>query len=148
MKDHNAHINLPKGCQQLDGPKALGYVRSRDLDNDLGRAGRQREMIGAVAKKAVSVKTFINPVRYYKVATSGADALTVDKEMGPLDLFRFARGMKAVASGGSGITLALPVADLSYRTPNGQLAVKLDTAKAKAIFQALKEDKTTGLKSS
>jgi LCP family protein required for cell wall assembly len=149
MKDPKAHINLPKGCQQLDGTKALGYVRSRHVGNggDLARVQRQREMIGAVAGKAVSWKTFINPVRYYNVATSGADALTVDKEMGPLDLFRFARGMKAVSSGGSGITLTLPVANPDYRPTPDVSAVKLDDAKSKALFKALKEDKTSGLKS-
>jgi LCP family protein required for cell wall assembly len=148
MKDPLAHINLPKGCQQLDGTKALGYVRSRHVDasGDLARVERQREMIGAVAKKAVTWKTVINPIRYYDVATSGADALTVDKQMGPFDLFKFARGMKAVSSGGSGITLTLPVAKANYRTPGGASAVLLDDAKCHALFKALKEDKTSGLK--
>ncbi|WP_112246179.1 LCP family protein [Kribbella monticola] len=149
MKDQKAHINLPKGCQQLDGTKALGYVRARYSDplGDLGRVARQREMIGAVADKAIGPGTFLNPIRYFKVGTSSADALTIDKDMGPLDLFKFARAMKAVAGGGDGITLTVPISDTNLSTPNGS-AVKWDTAKAKALFQALKEDKTTGLKSS
>jgi LCP family protein required for cell wall assembly len=148
MKDQKAHINLPKGCQQLDGTKALGYVRARYSDplGDLGRVQRQREMIGAVAAKAVSAKTFLNPLRYYKVGTSSADALTIDKEMGPLDLLKFAKAMKTVAGGGNGITMTVPISDNSLDTPAGE-AVKWDTAKAKALFQALKEDKTSGLKS-
>ncbi|MET1006118.1 MAG: LCP family protein, partial [Propionibacteriaceae bacterium] len=29
IKDKNSHLNLPKGCQTLDGTTALGYVRMR-----------------------------------------------------------------------------------------------------------------------
>ena len=52
IKDEKAHIDLPKGCQELDGTNALGYVRARYFDpmGDLGRVQRQREMIGAVAE--------------------------------------------------------------------------------------------------
>ncbi|HEU4948092.1 MAG TPA: LCP family protein [Kribbella sp.] len=147
MKDQKAHINLPKGCQELNGTNALGYVRARYSDplGDLGRVQRQREMIGAVAGKAVSPATFLNPVRYYRLGTASADALTIDNDTGPLDLFRFARGMKAV-SGDGGVTLTVPIANSSLRTPDG-LALKWDTEKAKALFRALKEDRTTGLAS-
>ena len=104
MKDKDAHIDLPKGCQELDGVNALGYVRARKSDplGDLGRVQRQREMIGAVAGKAASPGTFLNPVRYYKLGTSSAEALTIDNETGPLDLFKFARAMKSVSGGGGG----------------------------------------------
>lgn len=149
IKDPKAHINLPKGCQDLNGTNALGYVRARysDPQGDLGRVQRQREMIGAVADKAVSPATFVNPVRYFRLGTASADALTIDRETGPVDLFRFARGMKNVAGGKGGVTLTVPISDPSLRTPNGS-AVKWDTAKAKALFNALKADRTTGLSSS
>lgn len=145
MKDKDAHINLPAGCQELDGKNALGYVRARKSDpkGDLGRVERQREMVGAVAKKAASPGTVLNPFRYYNVATSGADALTVDKDTGPLDLFKFARAMQKV-SGKDGVTLTVPVSDSNLSTPAGS-AVKWDTQRALALFKALKEDKTTGL---
>jgi LCP family protein required for cell wall assembly len=145
MKDKDAHINLPAGCQELNGVNALGYVRARKSDpkGDLGRVERQREMVGAVAKEAVSWQTIVNPFRYYKVATSGASALTVDEDTGPIDLLRFARGMQSVA-GGKGITLTVPVADSNFSTKNGS-AVKWDSDKALALFEAIKNDRTTGL---
>ncbi|NEA31680.1 LCP family protein [Streptomyces sp. SID13031] len=148
IKDEYAHIDLPKGCQDLDGPNALGYVRARHFDplGDLGRVQRQREMIGAIADKAVGPATFLNPFRFYKLSTAGAEALTIDKDMGPLTLLKFARGMKAVAAGGNGITLTVPVSDTNLKTPNGS-AVKWDNAKATALFKALKADDTSGLKS-
>jgi LCP family protein required for cell wall assembly len=146
MKDKDAHIDLPAGCQELNGTNALGYVRMRKSDplGDLGRVQRQREMIGAVAAKAVSPWTFLNPVRYFRLGTASADALTIDNDSGPVDMVKFALAMKAVSGGGNGVTLTVPVSDTSYKGSN----VKWDTAKAKALFQALKEDKTSGLKSS
>ncbi|ADB30309.1 cell envelope-related transcriptional attenuator [Kribbella flavida DSM 17836] len=147
MKDQKAHINLPAGCQELDGPKALGYVRSRyaDRQGDLGRANRQREVIGLVADKAVSWKTFVNPFRYYSIGTSSADALTVDEEMGPVDLAKFALAMRKVAGGGEGVSLTLPIADADARR-SGQSVVLLSDSKVKALVQALKEGRTAGLK--
>lgn len=150
MKDKDAHIDLPAGCQELDGVNALGYVRSRKADgkNDFGRTERQRQMVGAVAKKAASPSTFLNPVRYYNVATKGVDALTVDKDMSLFDFIRFARGMQAI-SGSSGVALSVPTSDDNFQLCcNRGDAVKWDTAKAKALFNALKEDNTSGLKSS
>jgi anionic cell wall polymer biosynthesis LytR-Cps2A-Psr (LCP) family protein len=128
---------------------ALGYVRARKSDpkGDLGRVERQREMIGAIAAKGVSPATFLNPIRYYNLSTASAEALTIDSDMGPLGLFKFARGMKAVSSGSGGITLTVPISDTNLSTRQGS-AVKWDNAKAKALFKALKEDNTSGLKSS
>ncbi len=150
MKDKDAHIDLPAGCQELDGVNALGYVRSRKADgqNDFGRTERQRQMVGAVAKKAASPSTFLNPVRYYNVATKGVDALTVDKDMSLFDFIRFARGMQAI-SGSGGVALSVPTSDDNFQLccDRGD-AVKWDTKKAKALFDALKEDNTSGLKSS
>ena len=150
MKDKDAHIDLPAGCQELDGVNALGYVRSRKADgkNDFGRTERQRQMVGAVAKKAASPSTFLNPVRYYNVATKGVDALTVDKDMSLFDFIKFARGMQAI-SGSSGVALSVPTSDDNFQLCcNRGDAVKWDNAKAKALFNALKEDNTSGLKSS
>ena len=150
MKDKDAHIDLPAGCQKLDGVNALGYVRSRKADgkNDFGRTERQRQMVGAVAKKAASPSTLLNPVRYFNVATKGVDALTVDQDMSLFDFVRFARGMQAI-SGSGGVALSVPTSDDNYQLccRRGD-AVKWDTAKAKALFDAIKNDNTTGLKSS
>lgn len=149
MKDAEAHIDLKAGCQDLDGVKALGYVRSRHADgkNDFGRVERQRQMVGAVAKKAGSPSTFLNPVRYYNVATKGVDALTVDQDMSLFDFIRFVRGMRAI-SGKDGVTLTVPIGDDSVRLKDGSLGVAWNESQAQALFKALKNDNTSGLKSS
>jgi LCP family protein required for cell wall assembly len=48
-----------KGEIQLDGPKALGYVRMRHLDpnGDFGRNQRERQVIQAILQKATSISS-------------------------------------------------------------------------------------------
>jgi polyisoprenyl-teichoic acid--peptidoglycan teichoic acid transferase len=48
-----------KGEITLDGPKTLGYVRMRHLDNngDFGRQARQRQVINAIVDKGASVSS-------------------------------------------------------------------------------------------
>ncbi|MEQ4205209.1 LCP family protein [Actinopolymorpha sp. B9G3] len=140
VKDEKAHIDLPKGCQELDGPNALGYVRARYFDplGDLGRVERQRQFMSAVMKETLTASTIFNPVRYTRVGMAYGDALTVGDSTGVFDLARFALAMRAVSSG-KGTTLTVPIADPGLSTRVGS-AVKWDTEKALALFNALKED--------
>jgi LCP family protein required for cell wall assembly len=48
-----------KGKIELDGPKALGYVRMRHLDpnGDFGRNQRERQVIAAILHKATSISS-------------------------------------------------------------------------------------------
>ena len=110
IQDDNAHIDLPAGCQTLDGPNALGFARARDFDPtaDLGRVERQRELIGSIASRALSPSTLLNPLRLTRTALAGGDALTVDEQTGPIDLLQFALGMRSV-TGGGGDTLTVPL---------------------------------------
>ncbi|MCK9910358.1 LCP family protein, partial [Microbacteriaceae bacterium K1510] len=82
-------INLKKGLQQLDGNKALQYVRFRhDALSDYTRTERQRKLLSAVAKEMKSgatvlqlpeilkkispyIQTNITPVDMLKLAALG-----------------------------------------------------------------------------
>jgi len=44
---------LDAGTQHLDGETALKYVRTRNIDDDYGRAGRQQQVIRAVVDKVL-----------------------------------------------------------------------------------------------
>ena len=72
MKDEKAHIDLPKGCQVLDGKNALGYVRARysDPEGDLGRVKRQRQFLGALLDKVASPADVLLPWRLHSLGTS------------------------------------------------------------------------------
>ncbi|GAA5033830.1 LCP family protein [Terrabacter aeriphilus] len=141
MKDKKAGIDLKKGCQNLDGGNALGYVRSRYEDpmGDIGRAARQRQFLGALMKKAATPSTVLIPWRYKDFADASAAGLAVGTGTGIMDAVRVLQAMRSV-SNDEGLSLSVPTSDLSYRTSAGALAVKWDTERAKALFGALKDD--------
>jgi anionic cell wall polymer biosynthesis LytR-Cps2A-Psr (LCP) family protein len=147
MKDHDAHINLKKGCQLMNGATALGYARARHSDprGDLGRVERQRETLTAIAKKTLSPSTLIQPWKAFPAAKAGGGALTVDQSMSPIGLTRFVFAMKSVAGGG-GISMTVPVSNPNLQTPHGD-AVEWNRTQALALFKALRDSDATELKS-
>ncbi len=146
MKDHDAHINLKKGCQLMNGATALGYARARHSDprGDLGRVERQRETLTAIAKKTLSPTTLVQPWKAFPAARAGGGALTIDSGMSPIGLTRFVLAMKSVAGGG-GLSMTVPVSNPDLKTPAGD-AVKWNSAQALQLFKALRTNNTTELK--
>jgi len=140
MKDGYAGINLKAGCQSLDGRNALGYVRARYSDplGDIGRVARQRQFLAAIMHKALSPSTVLIPWRYYGFATAAGSGLTVSQDDSLRDVTRVLQAMRSV-SNGQGLSLTVPVANPAYRTHVGS-AVKWDSAKALALFTAIRKD--------
>jgi LCP family protein required for cell wall assembly len=145
IKDKDSHINLPKGCQNLDGANALGYVRMRHADplGDLGRVQRQRAMLAAVAEKGVSPATILNPVRYWRLSNATADAVQLGQHTSLLNMVSLALAMRKV-SGDQGLALTVPVSNPNASTPAGS-AVLWDNDKAKAMFADVARGDTSGL---
>ena len=57
IQDPLAHLDIQAGCQKVDGPTALGYVRTRATAmGDLDRVQRQREFFAALVKKVSSAR--------------------------------------------------------------------------------------------
>jgi LCP family protein required for cell wall assembly len=145
INDHDSHIDLPKGCQTLSGTEALGYVRMRKADplGDLGRVQRQREMLAAVADKAASPATVLNPVRYWKFNMATAEAIKLGRDTSFPEALWLAYAMKRI-SGGDGLTLTVPVSSTGAPTPVGS-AVLWDPSKSKAMFSDIARGDTSGL---
>ncbi len=141
MKDDKAHIDLPAGCQNLDGKNALGYVRARYSDplGDLGRVKRQREFLSALMSKVSSPSNLLVPWNLKGVGESGAQGLAVDKDMGPITALKVAWALKNVTS--SGQSVQVPVSNPAYPTYAGE-AVLWDDTKATALFDALRNDQS------
>ena len=141
MNDKKAGINLQKGCQLLDGKNALGYVRARYSDprGDIGRAERQRQFLSAIMKKALTPSTVLVPTRYWSFSHASAKGLIVGEDTSMRDASRVLLAMRAVSQG-KGLSLVVPIQDLNYQTNAGS-SVKWDTARAKALFTDLREDK-------
>lgn len=59
IDDPLAGINLQPGCQIMDGPTALGFVRTRaTAQGDLDRVARQRVFFSALMSKATDFRPF------------------------------------------------------------------------------------------
>lgn len=149
MKDDFSGLNVPAGCQMMDGKTSLAYVRSRHADakGDLGRAERQRQFLGAVIKKATSPSTVLLPTRFTGFADAASQGLVVGETTSLSDAMTIFQAMRQV-SAGDGISTQVPVENAAYQTRNAGVAVKWNDAKAKALFTALKNDEAVTAPSS
>ncbi|GAB3624094.1 hypothetical protein GCM10027418_21780 [Mariniluteicoccus endophyticus] len=145
IKDKFAHLDIQAGCQNMNGATALGYSRMRYADptGDLGRMGRQREMIGAMVNKAATPMTVLDPFRWWNVNHGAAQALRTDEGSGVLTLMGLAGPMKQVSSG-QGLALMVPVSNPNATTRVGSSMV-WDEAKAKEMFGEIARGDTSRL---
>jgi LCP family protein required for cell wall assembly len=140
VKDKNSGADFQAGCQQLDGTKALAFVRNRYslAGGDLDRTKNQRKLLSALAKEAATPSTVLNPFKLYPTMGAGLDSLVVDKDMGPITLLRMFWAMKSV-SGGDGKQLNLPTVP-GGNVPGVGSVLKWDKPKAKQLLEELKND--------
>lgn len=133
MDDPKARLKIKKGCQEVDGETALAYSRSRYVSalSDLDRVGRQGEVIGALGAKAKSPWTFLNPVRYWQLTNSSAQAIRIGESMGPVALGRFALSMT-----GDSRTCTMP----NLPAPSDPNRIIADPDRAPAVFEAIIAD--------
>ncbi|MDO5032966.1 LCP family protein [Corynebacterium sp.] len=97
INDPLAGIDLQAGCQELNGPNALGYVRTRATAmGDLDRVQRQREFFAALLDKVTSPATLINPFRAVSLVNHTADSFIVGQKD---HVWHLARVALAMASG-------------------------------------------------
>jgi LCP family protein required for cell wall assembly len=134
VDDPLAGVNLPAGCQKLDGRDALGYVRSRATPRaDLDRMVDQRRFMSALLHRAASPAVWLNPWRWYSVPHAVLDALTIDHGDHVWDLARLGWALH-----GSVTTLTVPIGELTG-SDSGSVVV-WDHEKAAALFDALAAD--------
>lgn len=110
IDDPKAGIDLDAGCQRLGGPDALGFVRTRQGDSDLGRIERQQQFLRALAGEVATPATVLNPIRYYGVAGAMGGALSADDGLSGIDLVRLGLAGRGVATGRI-VTATIPVSD-------------------------------------
>ncbi len=136
IKDPKAGIDLPAGCQELDGGQALGYVRTRATPRaDLDRVIHQREFIGALTDKATSAGTLLNPFKLIPLIANAPGAFTVDEgdHLHNLPSLAF-----AIAGAGDGSTVATSV-PMDFKRGVGS-SIPWDKTKAPKLWEALKTD--------
>jgi LCP family protein required for cell wall assembly len=134
INDQLAGIDLPAGCQKLNGRNALGYVRTRDTPRaDLDRMVNQRQFVSALLRAAASPAVWLNPWCWYSVPRAGADALTVDQGDHVWDLARLAWALH-----GSTTNMTVPIGDFTDGDAGSVVVWNHD--EASRLFEALASD--------
>src|SRR5206468_7326241 len=101
INDPKAGINLPAGCQELDGQQALGYVRTRATPRaDLDRVIHQREFLSALMSKITEPGTLLNPFDLVPLINGLSGAITVDGGDHAWNLASLALSMQSLSSRG------------------------------------------------
>ncbi|OBF36563.1 LytTR family transcriptional regulator [Mycobacterium sp. ACS1612] len=134
INDPLAGIDLPAGCQKLDGRYALGFVRSRATPRaDLDRMIHQREFMSALLHRAASPAVLLNPLLWYPMAHAASGALTVNEGDHIWDLARLAWALR-----GDVTTTTVPIGEFTG-SDSGSVVV-WDSDNAGRLFSALNSD--------
>ncbi|MBM4726167.1 LytR family transcriptional regulator [Rhodococcus hoagii] len=136
IDDPLAGINLQEGCQELTGPEALGFVRSRATAMaDLDRMNNQRAFMSALLKKATSPWTLVNPLRLWPMMTKTANSLQVAEGDHLWNLAGLAWALR-----GKMVTTTVPVGGFDVVDGWGDVLL-WDREKASEFFEALANDR-------
>ncbi len=139
ISDPLAGLDIPAGCQVLNGPQALGYVRTRQSPRgDLDRVVRQQEFLGALISRASSPGVLVNPLRVGPLAADAPDTITVENGGHVWHLARLGWAMRSL-SGGDAVTTTVPIAGFG-RMSDGSSGVLWDRERAGQLFDALAQD--------
>jgi len=134
IKDPMAGIDLPAGCQELDGPKALGFVRTRYTfaTSDLQRVQNQRKFLSALFEKVKSPATLANPFRLIPLMNAASGSVSVNKGDHVWNLASVALNISDATSG------TVPVGGTP--TIGGQSVVQWNKEKASQLFDLISKD--------
>ncbi len=137
--DPSQKVQWTKGVEELEGKRALQYVRMRyGLENgDFDRIRRQQNFLRAFMKKMLSNGTTSNPIKLTNSVEAIVKYLTVDSEFSNGDLRSLALSLRSLEE--KDVTfVTVPLA--RYDTIDGQSVVIVDEKKKKALFSAVAED--------
>ncbi len=132
-KDDKSGLSVKAGTEELDGPTALAFVRSRRYEElqegrwvavdqgDIGRTRRQQQVLSQILDRATDPLRLANAATWPGLAADLGDSLRVDSELAISDMAKLAWG---VARAGSMETATLPVRNsneggVSYVVPTG-----------------------------
>jgi LCP family protein required for cell wall assembly len=138
LDDPSSGVHLPAGFHHLDGITALEYARDRHSFplEDLTRIKDQQSLVSTALSKIISSGTLANPIRMASLLNAVLPALRVDKNL----------NVSALADEMRGITprnvvfVTVPLANLDYRAPDGELAVQWNTGQAGRLFREIRDN--------
>lgn len=144
VDDEKSDLVWEAGCHEADGETALAFARMRYSDplGDFGRQQRQRQVIAAVAKKALTPSNALNPGTQISLLQAGVGALAADTDTGIVDLGTMALAFLS-ATGDSGVTGTPPVSSDNYQPGGIGSTVLLDPEQAPTFFDKVLDGTVT-----
>lgn len=142
LKDSYTGLDLPAGTHDLDGGRALQYVRSRHVDatGDLSRMQRQQRFLAALVERATSSGVLLNPVKFRAVSRTVLGSVRADQGFGTNEMVGLGRAMRDFSPSSSEFT-TVPVHKKGQTVKGIGWTVEWDAKKAGELFRALREDR-------
>ena len=134
INDRDSGLDLPAGCQVLQGPDALGYVRVRKIDDDLKRIQRQQQFLSALAEEVASPSTLLVPWRAWPTVGAVGSALTADEGLGARELVTLSLAARGLATG-QVVRATVPT---TPETINGASVLR-EAADASTVYAAFRD---------
>lgn len=142
LRDNYSGLDLPAGTTNLDGGRALQYVRARHLGDgsDLSRMKRQQHFLASVIEKATESGVLMNPVKLREVASTILDSVRADRGLGTDQMLELGRAMRRFTAESSEFA-SVPIENSDYTVPGLGSTVKWDKREAEKLFGALRDDR-------
>lgn len=136
--DDSQRITWHKGWHNLQGKKALAYVRTRHglANGDFGRIMRQQNFMRATMGKLLSSGTTRNPIRLAQVVSVITHYITVDSTWQTDEIRNLALSLRNITSKNVHFYTA-PLGHYAV-APDGEDIVKLAKKQSAALFKALR----------
>ncbi len=133
ITDRDAGLDLPAGCNRLDGGEALAFVRARSIDDDYGRQARQHRLVEELRREIASIGMFDDPVRLVRTSEATARNLELDSSLTLNRIQQLARQHRE--------TLRLPIEPESLPgemdDSDGTAFLRVDEERAAELFEWL-----------
>nr|WP_229924710.1 LCP family protein [Streptomyces sulfonofaciens] len=142
LTDAYTGLDLSAGRHRLGGGEALQYVRSRHIDGaaDLGRMQRQQRFLASLISEATSSGVLLNPVKFAGLTRTVLGSVRADGDLGPREMLDLGRAMRGFSPSSSEFA-TVPIRAAGLPVKGLGETVRWDGAKARELFDAIREDR-------
>ncbi|MDS1270409.1 LCP family protein [Lipingzhangella sp. LS1_29] len=140
LQDDRANLDMAAGTHHVTGTEALAFARTRaTTDGDLDRIDRQQQVMAALLDRAISTDVLTEPTRLTGFLDTSLDSLTVDENLDTGTIRELSSQLGTFDLEDVTFT-QVPLSDLNFQTPNGDVAVRWNDRAAAELFGQLRSD--------
>jgi LCP family protein required for cell wall assembly len=138
VDDSYSGLHLSAGVHHVDGITALEFARDRHsfAASDLARIDDQQQLLATLLSQAASAGTLSDPFKLQRLLSSVTAAIKVDQGFNMISLANQLRGIRPADVAFS----TVPLGNLNYLAPSGQLAVLWNSGAASRLFTQIRND--------